>query len=168
MASSPEAVYCIRHPQRETGLRCARCNDPICTQCMVQAAVGNLCPACVSFERNPLAQVQTPRMLTAVAAGLGAALVAGIVVSILSSALAGYFSIIIWAAAGYLLGQVVHLASNRSRAPALRYVAGGCAFFAWGIALLGSGGIVLGPILIFRIVALVIAIVLAISPFRQL
>ena len=166
MASSPEAVYCIRHPERETGLRCARCNDPICPDCMVQAAVGNQCPSCVAFERNPLVQVQTPRMLTGVAAGLGAAIVAGIVVSILSNAFGGYFSIILWAAAGYLIGQVVHIAANRSRAPALRYVAGGCVFFAWGIALLGSGGIVLGPVLIFRIVALVIGIVLAISPFR--
>lgn len=167
MASPPETVYCIRHPQRETGLRCVRCNDPICTECMVQAAVGNQCPSCVAIERNPLVQVQTPRLLTAVAAGLGAAVVAGIVVSVLSNAFGGYFSIILWAAAGYFLGQAVHIAANRSRAPSLRYVAGGCVFLAWGIAILATGGISFTlAFIVFRLVALVIAIVLAISPFR--
>ena len=167
MASSPEAVYCLRHPQRETGLRCRLCNDPICPECMVQAAVGNHCPSCVAFERNPIVQVQTPRLLTAVVVGLGAAVVAGIVVSVLSTAFGGYFSIILWAGAGYFIGQAVHVAANRSRAPALRYVAGGSVFLAWGIAILMTGGISFTlAFIVFRLVALVIALVLAISPFK--
>ncbi|MFE9256460.1 rhomboid family intramembrane serine protease [Streptomyces sp. NPDC006879] len=38
---------CYRHPDRETGIRCTRCERPICTECMVNASVGFQCPECV-------------------------------------------------------------------------------------------------------------------------
>src|ERR1044072_1527876 len=38
---------CYRHPDRETGVRCTRCERPICPECMVSASVGFHCPACV-------------------------------------------------------------------------------------------------------------------------
>ncbi|MFG2132566.1 rhomboid family intramembrane serine protease [Streptomyces sp. NPDC048751] len=42
--SSP---VCYRHPGRETGIRCTRCERPICPECMVSASVGFQCPSCV-------------------------------------------------------------------------------------------------------------------------
>ncbi|MEV7292628.1 rhomboid family intramembrane serine protease [Streptomyces microflavus] len=45
---SGEAVpTCYRHPGRETGISCTRCERPICTECMVSASVGFQCPDCV-------------------------------------------------------------------------------------------------------------------------
>ncbi|CAL9471812.1 Rhomboid protease GlpG [Streptomyces sp. enrichment culture] len=38
---------CYRHPDRETGVRCTRCERPICPECMVDASVGFQCPGCV-------------------------------------------------------------------------------------------------------------------------
>lgn len=35
---------CYRHPDRLTGLRCSRCDRPICGECSTPAAVGQLCP----------------------------------------------------------------------------------------------------------------------------
>lgn len=46
-AATDEAPRCYRHPDRETYIRCQRCDRPICTQCQTQAAVGVQCPECV-------------------------------------------------------------------------------------------------------------------------
>ena len=37
---------CYRHHDRETLVSCSSCERPICTSCMVQAAVGVKCPEC--------------------------------------------------------------------------------------------------------------------------
>ncbi|GGV72777.1 rhomboid family intramembrane serine protease [Streptomyces thermoviolaceus] len=43
---APDLPVCYRHPDRETGIRCTRCERPICPECMVNAAVGFHCPQC--------------------------------------------------------------------------------------------------------------------------
>ncbi len=39
---------CYRHPDKAASVLCARCDRPICTDCMVSAAVGWQCPSCTS------------------------------------------------------------------------------------------------------------------------
>ena len=41
------APRCYRHPNRETYVRCQRCERPICPDCQTPAAVGVQCPECV-------------------------------------------------------------------------------------------------------------------------
>lgn len=43
---------CYRHPGRETYIRCQRCDQPICPDCMIAAAVGHQCPTCVAEGRR--------------------------------------------------------------------------------------------------------------------
>jgi membrane associated rhomboid family serine protease len=46
MASTEQTMVCYRHPGTETAVACSSCGRPICTDCMVFAAVGIKCPEC--------------------------------------------------------------------------------------------------------------------------
>src|SRR4051794_4135894 len=56
--ASEDPPHCYRHPKVETYVRCARCERPICPDCMNSAAVGFQCPDCV---RSGAKSIRTPR-----------------------------------------------------------------------------------------------------------
>ncbi|MGW0576894.1 rhomboid family intramembrane serine protease [Streptomyces sp. NPDC002920] len=87
--SRPEGIHdglptCYRHPGVETGVRCTRCERPICPECMVNASVGFHCPECARGDSGtghpPAASrprtlaggaiAQDPRLVTKVLIGL--------------------------------------------------------------------------------------------------
>jgi hypothetical protein len=45
-------TYCYAHPGRETGLRCRRCDRPICASCAQRVPTGYLCKDCVSQHKK--------------------------------------------------------------------------------------------------------------------
>ncbi len=59
-AQPTEVQTCYRHPDRRAGVRCQRCERPICPNCMVQASVGFHCPEC---SRSGRQRVLTARSL---------------------------------------------------------------------------------------------------------
>ena len=72
---------CYRHPDRETWIRCQRCDKSICPDCMRDAAVGFQCPDCVRAANKGSRQNQAmyggersadPRLTSYVLIGINA------------------------------------------------------------------------------------------------
>jgi membrane associated rhomboid family serine protease len=55
----PPAMHCYRHPNRETLIRCIRCDRPICPDCMRPASVGFHCPDDVGLANKTVRQPRT-------------------------------------------------------------------------------------------------------------
>ncbi|GGU80807.1 rhomboid family intramembrane serine protease [Streptomyces albospinus] len=86
---------CYRHPDRTTGIRCTRCDRPICPECMVSASVGFQCPDCVrngggtghapgaSAPRTIAGGTVTadPRLITKILLGINAAVFVAVLAS---------------------------------------------------------------------------------------
>jgi membrane associated rhomboid family serine protease len=51
--------HCYRHPGEPTGVRCTRCERPICPRCMTAASVGFQCPECVTEGHRSVREVRT-------------------------------------------------------------------------------------------------------------
>jgi membrane associated rhomboid family serine protease len=59
-APAPGVQVCYRHAGREANIRCQRCDRPICTECMRDAAVGFQCPSCISEGARTTRQGMSP------------------------------------------------------------------------------------------------------------
>jgi membrane associated rhomboid family serine protease len=94
MATTEQAQtsVCYRHPKNETAVACSTCGRPICTECMVFAAVGIKCPECAGQPTGM--KRTTARARTSAGTGTGALVTKGlmgisIVVYLLQIAQAG-------------------------------------------------------------------------------
>ena len=45
--ATDEITYCAKHPDRDTGLRCNRCERYMCVDCAVRTPIGYTCRECV-------------------------------------------------------------------------------------------------------------------------
>ncbi|MEU4196704.1 rhomboid family intramembrane serine protease [Kribbella sp. NPDC026611] len=52
-------TVCYRHPDRPAGVRCQRCDRPICPDCMNSAAVGFQCPSCFNEGVRSIPRTRT-------------------------------------------------------------------------------------------------------------
>jgi hypothetical protein len=75
--SEHQPLYCYRHPDRETWVRCGRCDQPICTPCSMQGPVGLRCKQCGKPARDALASLRTSQLVIAVAVSLGGGAIVG-------------------------------------------------------------------------------------------
>jgi hypothetical protein len=94
----PVALHCYRHPDRETWVRCGRCDQPICSRCAMQGPVGFRCRQCGRPARDPLTSMRPSQVATALAIALGGGLVVG-----LAGSRIGFFGLILaWFAGGLI------------------------------------------------------------------
>lgn len=129
------ALRCTWHPERETLLRCNRCNRPMCTECAVQHPVGLRCKECVKELRPAMYSVSPRGYVAATLAGLAVGGVAGVL--LLYFGAVPWFGWLLAAGWGGLVGggvaEAVSRAAGRKRGRGMQGV--GVAALVAGVAL---------------------------------
>lgn len=115
--STASLTYCEKHPDRETGLRCNRCNRLMCTQCAVQTPTGYRCVDCIkeqnkAFDTTEVQDYVVAAAVAVVLSWIGAALVTRF----------GFFTILLAPAAGTLIAEAVRTAVRKRRSKKLYQV----------------------------------------------
>lgn len=128
-----EAVlYCANHPDRETSLRCNRCEKPICSSCAVLTPTGYRCQECVRGQQKIFNTAKAQDYVFAF-------LVAGVLsyIGALLSSRIGFFTILLAPAAGSVIAEAVRRVVQKRRSRTLYQIA--------------TGGVVLGalPFMVF-------------------
>ena len=160
-------MRCARHPEVETNLRCGKCGTPICPKCMVMTPVGARCPNCARLSRVPTYQVSTQYYLRAAGAGIGIAIVCGIIWGAINRYVPFFsFNLILAPAAGYAIAEVIGLSVNRKRGTGLAVIAGLAVVISYLITFFFRG-IPSGLFNIaYHLVALALGIYVAVSRIR--
>jgi hypothetical protein len=97
-----DQLFCYRHPQRETRIRCGRCDRPICVRCAMQGPVGFRCKTCGTLANDPLTTIRPTQGLLGLAISFGLGLVTAYIAGQI-----GFFLIIVSFIAGGLIAQAV-------------------------------------------------------------
>jgi hypothetical protein len=114
----PQPLYCYRHPDRETWVRCGRCDQPICTRCAMQGPVGLRCKTCGKPSRDALASLKP----TQIAIGLAVALGLGTAVGYFGAQL-GFFMIVLGFFAGTIIAEAIDRSIGIKRGPRILTIA---------------------------------------------
>lgn len=116
--NEPPPLYCYRHPDRETWVRCGRCDQPICTRCSMQGPVGLRCRTCGKPSRDALASLKPNQIAIglAVATGLGA------VVGYFGAQF-GFFMIVVGFFAGTIIAEALDRTIGIKRGPRILAIA---------------------------------------------
>jgi hypothetical protein len=134
-------MYCINHPNRETSLRCNRCEQPICPACAVRTPTGYRCKNCVRTQQKVFE--------TALWWDYPLAFIVAAVLSFLGSLVipvVGFFTLFIAPIGGVIVAEAVRLVVRRRRGRRLFQLAAAA-------AALGSL-----PVLVIALLALLLSV----------
>jgi len=103
-------LYCEKHPDRETTLRCNKCNRPMCTECAVLTPTGYRCRECVRGQQKIFDTAQsTDSIVGFVIAGV-LAFAGSFIANIM-----GFFTVFIAPIIGLGITAVIRYAVHRRR-----------------------------------------------------
>lgn len=103
-------LFCANHPQRETLLRCNKCEKPICAECAVLTPTGYRCKECVRGQEK---RFETSRQ--------GDAVIAFFVALIFSfggsfaARILGFFTVFIAPIVGMILVEIIRVLLKKRR-----------------------------------------------------
>jgi hypothetical protein len=113
-ASLPTPTVCYNHPERETGLRCARCERYICPSCAVLTPTGYRCKECVKSGQKVFNTAQWSDYPLAMIVGGVLALIGSFVATLL-----GFWIIFAAPVAGVIISEAVRRVIGKRRSPTL-------------------------------------------------
>jgi hypothetical protein len=103
-------MYCYNHAQRETLLRCNRCERPICMDCSVKTPTGYRCKECVRSHQK---KYETTRWID-----FPLAIIVALVLSYAGSFITrylGFFTIFLAPIAGIIIAEAIRWVTRRRR-----------------------------------------------------
>lgn len=122
MTEETTTLYCYVHPDRETSLRCNRCERPICAQCAVRMPTGYRCKECVREQQKIFNTAEWYDYFI----GFGTAAVLSLVASILLVVISGFIGFFMWfvsfaiaGAAGAFIANITQSALRKRRSKQL-------------------------------------------------
>ncbi|MBN1454013.1 MAG: hypothetical protein JW963_23560 [Anaerolineales bacterium] len=122
MSEETTTLYCYVHPDRETSLRCNRCERPICVQCAVRTPIGYRCKECVREQQQIFNTAEWYDYFI----GFGAAAVLSLIASILLVVISGFIGFFMWfvsfaiaGAAGTFIANITQSALRKRRSKQL-------------------------------------------------
>ncbi len=131
--SPAQEVRCGCRKRAITGLRCQRCETPICPDCSKPGAVGFLCRSCAAGSKSPLYDVTPARLLAAAVTGIVSGVAGGWLLATLP--LGGLLMLVGTYFLGSISGEMVLRAVSRKRGVRLEIIAG----FTVGLGVLAGG-----------------------------
>jgi hypothetical protein len=105
-------LYCYVHPDRETSLRCNRCERPICAQCAVRTPTGYRCRECVRDQQKIYNTAEWYDYLV----GFGTSTVLSLMASILLLVISGFIGFFMWFVSFALAGAAGVFIANATQA----------------------------------------------------
>ncbi len=151
--------YCAVHPERDTELRCNRCERYMCVDCAKRTPVGYTCRQCVRSHENKFFEgTSLDYAIVAVVSLIG-----GAIAAFVTTLLGGIFllGIVIAPALGGMIAQVALQVTGRRRG---RYSGVACAA---GVLTGGlAAGLLLTGLGIFTVIYLALATSAAFARFK--
>ena len=109
-----ESLTCYIHPNRETMLRCNRCDKPICTECAILTPIGYRCPQCVRVQQKAFNTARVGDLILAPLAALVLSFAGSYFISLI-----GFFTLILAPFIGSVIAGAVQQLSGRRRSKTL-------------------------------------------------
>jgi hypothetical protein len=122
-------MFCANHPNRETTLRCNRCEKPICAQCAIQTPVGYRCRECVRGQQKVFDNSTPVDYPIAVAISMIGVGIATAVLDVL-----GFWGLFVAPIVGGGIAEIVRWAVRRRRSrrlPLASILGGACGVLAY-------------------------------------
>lgn len=120
MTQSP--TVCYRHPQKETSLRCNRCEKYICAQCARRTPTGYRCPDCIKEQSKVFNTAEWYDYVTGFFTALVLSMISTWLMKLISGFGGFFFIFIIFAistGAGALIAEIVRKVIGKRRAKPL-------------------------------------------------